>query len=383
MLQALLRHPARSRADLGRSLGLSRATVTALLNELEVAGMVEQQRHEGEEHRAPAIGRPPMQVSLAPGAAFAVGLDFGHRHIRSAVCDLGGRIVGDQWSVTGTDTDPASAFDLAQRLTLAAIKQAGVPQAYVVGVGAGLSVPVDGATGLIHAEGILPGWDGVRPAAELEQRLGIPVQVENDANAGAMGEHLFGAGRGVADMVYLRLSAGVGLGMILNGEAYGGVSGVAGEVGHTPVVEDGLICRCGNRGCLETLATPYAVADLLTRSRGETITFARLLELLEDGDRAARRAFTDTGVAVGRAVASVVNLLNPELVVIGGELAAAGDVLLDPIRESVERRAVPPAARAVRVIRGTLGEHAEVLGAAAVQLARAPEALAGRLAHAS
>jgi len=379
MLQALLRHPARSRADLGRSLGLSRATVTALLNELEVAGMVEQQRHEGEDDRPPAIGRPPLQVSLAPGAAFAVGLDFGHRHIRSAVCDLGGRIVGDQWSVAGTDTDPASAFDLAQRLTLAAIKQAGVPQSYVVGVGAGLSVPVDGATGLIHAEGILPGWDGVQPAAELEQRLGIPVQVENDANAGAMGEHLFGAGRGVADMVYLRLSAGVGLGMILNGEAYGGVSGIAGEVGHTPVVEDGLICRCGNRGCLETLATPQAVAELLSRSRGETITFARLLELLAEGDRGARRALTDTGLAVGRAVASVVNLLNPELVVIGGELAAAGDVLLDPIRESVELRAVPPAARAVRVIRGTLDAHAEVLGAAAVQLARAPEALAARL----
>jgi predicted NBD/HSP70 family sugar kinase len=239
MLHALLRHPARSRADLGRSLGHSRATVPALLNELELAGMVEQQRHEGEDDRPPAIGRPPLQVSLAPSAAFAVGLDFGHRHIRSAVCDLGGRIVGDQWSVTGTDTDPASAFDLAQRLTTAALKQAGVPSSYVVGVGAGLAVPVDGATGLIHADGILPGWDGVRPAAELERRLGIPVQVENDANAGAMGEHLFGAGRGVADMVYLRLSAGTGLGMILNGESYAGVSGIAGEVGHTPVVEDG------------------------------------------------------------------------------------------------------------------------------------------------
>jgi predicted NBD/HSP70 family sugar kinase len=345
--------------------------------------MVEQQRHEGDDDRPPAIGRPPLQVSLAAGAAFAVGLDFGHRHIRSAVCDLAGNIVGDQWAATGTDTQPRTAFDLAHKLTMAALEEAGVAPSFVVGVGAGLAVPVDGATGLIHAEGILPGWDGVRPAAELEERLGLPVQVENDANAGAMGEHLFGAGRGVADMVYLRLTAGVGLGMILNGEAYGGVSGIAGEVGHTPVTEDGLICRCGNRGCLETVATPHAVADLLGRSRNETLTFARVLELMDEGDRGARRAVTDTGLAVGRAVASIVNLINPELVIIGGDLAAAGDVLLDPIRESVELRAVPPAARAVRVIRGTLGEHAEVLGAAAVQLSRAPDALANRLAHAS
>ena len=172
--------------------------------------------------------------------------------------------------------------------------------AHVVGAGVGLAAPVDAATGLVHAEGILPGWDGINPAAELEQRLGMDVQIVNDANAGAMGEHLFGVGRGVSDMVYLQLSGGVGLGLILNGESYGGVTGVAGEVGHTPIVEDGLICRCGNRGCLETVATSHAVSDLLGRSRGETMTFARVLQLLQDGDRGARRAVVDTGAAVGR-----------------------------------------------------------------------------------
>ena len=107
----------------------------------------------------------------------------------------------------------------------------------------------------------------------------MPVQIDNDANAGAMGEHLFGAGRGVADMVYLRLSAGVGLGLILDGQPYGGVAGVAGELGHIAVVEDGLICRCGNRGCLETVASPTPSPTCSSRSRGEPITFARLLEL--------------------------------------------------------------------------------------------------------
>jgi len=378
LLQALLRHPARSRAELGRQLGLSRATVTALLNELEQVGMVEQQT--ADEDRPPAIGRPPLQVSLARDAAFAVGLDFGHRHVRSAVCDLHGGIVADQWAATEVDDHPVASLNLAERLTVAALAEARVDRSQVIGVGAGLAAPVDSTGGEVHADGILSGWDGIEPAAELEQRLGLAVQVENDANAGAMGEHLFGAGRGVGDMIYLRLSAGVGLGLILGGRPYRGVTGVAGELGHIPTVENGLICRCGNRGCLETIASPVAVADLLSRSRGERIALPQLLELVRLGDRGARRAVADAGEAVGVAIAATVNVLNPALVIIGGELAAAGEVLLGPIRAAVERRAVVPAAQAVQIVQGALGEHAEVLGAAALPLARAPEALASRLA---
>jgi predicted NBD/HSP70 family sugar kinase len=249
----------------------------------------------------------------------------------------------------------------------------------VIGVGVGLAAPVDARHGSVHSEGILPGWDAIDPADELQRRLGLPVQIENDANAGALGEHLFGAGRGVADMLYLRLSAGVGLGLILGGALYGGVSGIAGEIGHNAAVENGLICRCGNRGCLETVASPIAIADLLSRSRREPVTVAGLLKLVADGDRGACRAVADAGVAVGTAIAGAVNLLNPQLVIIGGDLAVAGDVLLDPIRRAVQRRAVAPAASDVRITVGALAENAEVLGAAAIQLARAPEALAARL----
>jgi predicted NBD/HSP70 family sugar kinase len=381
VLQALLRHPARSRSELGRTLGLSRATVTALLAELEEAGIVEQQTDGAVDERPRAIGRPPLQVSLSSGAAYAVGLDLGHRHVRAAVCDLGGRVVADRWSPADVDAEPAASLDLAVRLAGQALVEAAVAGERVIGVGVGLAAPVDAATGIVHAEGILPGWGGIRPAAELEARLAMPVQVENDANAGAMGEHLFGAGRGVRDMVYVRLSAGVGLGLILDGRPYRGVSGIAGEVGHIAVADDGLICRCGNRGCLETVASPVAVADLLQRSRGEPVPLARLLELVHAGDRGAQRAVGDAGRAVGGALAATVNLLNPELVIIGGELAAAGDVLLEPIRAAIAQAAVAPAAVAVRVTASELGERAEVLGAAAIQLARAPEALARRMAR--
>ena len=166
---------------------------------------------------------------------------------------------------------------------------------------------------------------------------------------------------------------------ILGGRPYRGTAGVAGELGHVTVAEGGSICRCGNRGCLETVASPVAVARLLETSRGEPTTVQRLLELVHRGDRGARRAVADAGAAVGRAIAAVVNVLNPELVVVGGELAGAGAVLLDPIRTAVERHAVAPAVASVRVTAGELGEQAEVLGAAALLLGRAPEALARRL----
>jgi predicted NBD/HSP70 family sugar kinase len=262
---------------------------------------------------------------------------------------------------------------------VASLAEANVSFDDVIGAGVGMATPVDGRRGAVHTDGLLPDWAGLDPARELESRLEMPVQVENDANAGAMGEHLFGAGRGVADMLYLRLSAGVGLGLILRGQPYRGVAGVAGEIGHTEAVAGGDICRCGNRGCLETIVSPVALADLLERSRREPTSVARMLDLVRAGDRGAQRSVADAGHAIGAALAAAVNLLNPSLVIIGGELAEAGDVLLDPIRAAITRSAIAPAAASVRVVAGELGSRAEVLGAATIQIARAPEALANRL----
>ena len=223
----------------------------------------------------------------------------------------------------------------------------------------------------------------MRPAELLERRLGLPVRLDNDANVGAMGEYLFGAGRGHRQILYVRLSAGVGLGLILDGQLHRGVSGVAGELGHVPVVADGLMCRCGSRGCLETIASPVAIAELLERSRLEPVSTTRMLELVRSGDRGAVRAVADAGAALGKAIAATVNLLNPELVIVGGELAGAGEALLQPVREVIAREAIAPAASGLRVVAGDLGEQAEVRGAAAIQLALAPYTLARRVAHAT
>jgi predicted NBD/HSP70 family sugar kinase len=159
------------------------------------------------------------------------------------------------------------------------------------------------------------------------------------------------------------VSAGIGAGLILGGEIYRGTGGTAGELGHVLVDESGPICRCGNRGCLETLAGGPAIVELLRPSHGPGLTLEHVIALAVDGDSGARRAIADAGRVLGRSVAAIVNAFNPELIIVGGSVGAAGDVLLDPLREAVHRYAIPSAANDVRITRGVLGDRAEVLGA--------------------
>ncbi|MEV5610867.1 ROK family transcriptional regulator [Streptomyces sp. NPDC052225] len=378
VIESIYLHPGCSRTEIARRTGLSRGTVSSVAEELESAELIREYEAPDEERRRHGTGRRPTLLSLAPGAAYAIGIDIGHRHVRVIVCDLAGKPVAEQWSPAHVDEAPAATLDLAYDLVQRALRDADVDPRRVLGAGIGLASPIDPDTGAIRADGILPGWQGVVPATEMQGRLGVPVQLANDADAGALGENVFGAGQGVDDMIYVRLSAGVGAGLILDGRPYRGARGIAGEIGHVCVRRDGAICRCGNRGCLETVASPVAVAreieHVVDRPAGE-----QLFSLIAAGDRRALRAVADAGEAVGLALASVVNVLNPELVVVGGELAAAHEALLDPIRTAIHRHSLPGAAATARVITGSLGDRAEVLGAAALILARSPAALAERV----
>jgi len=213
-------------------------------------------------------------------------------------------------------------------------------------------------------------------AAELERRLGLPVHVDNDANLGALAESVLGAGRDAGEMVYLMLSSGIGAGLILGGRLYRGAGGTAGEIGHVLVDENGPMCRCGLRGCLETYAGASALVDLLPR---EDLTVESMVELAVQGDPACARVIADAGRTVGRVLAGLCNQFNPELVVVGGRLAAAGDVVLAPMREAVRRFAIPGAAGDVRVVAGALGDRAELLGALVLVIRQSDRALSGRL----
>jgi predicted NBD/HSP70 family sugar kinase len=361
LLDTLRRHGSASRADLARLTGLSRSTVSTLVSELQAAGMIKE--HEPADGRVSQQGRPPTLLTLDRSAGLVLGIDFGHEHVHVAIADLSRTILAERVHELDVDRSAAQALDAAVDLADQVVEAAEVERDRILCVGVGLSGPIDGSAGTVHAGKILPGWAGVRPVDELAARLSLRVHLDNDANLGALAEVTLGAGIGARDAIYIMVSGGVGAGLILGGELYRGSGGTAGELGHVLVDETGPICRCGNRGCLEMMAGGRAIIELLRPSHGDDLSLDAIIALVEEGDSGARRAIADAGRVLGRSVAAVVNSFNPELVVVGGKLSAAGDVLLDPLREAVHRYAIPSAAEDVRITRGVLGDRAEVLGA--------------------
>ena len=366
VIDALRRRGSASRSDLARLTGLSRTTVTTLIADLQDRGLIVEESSDCGRSEAGSRGRRPAFLRLAPSAGAALGIDFGHRLIRVAVADLASTVLAERVIEIDVDGAACAAFEAAAELTEVVLREAEIDRNQVIAAGVGIPGPIDHATGSVASSTILPGWSGVSAGRELGQLLRVPVRVDNDANLGALGEVTYGAGRGLSDVVYVRLSSGIGSGLILGGRLHHGANGFAGELGHVQVRPEGVVCRCGNRGCLETVAAHESLLALLRPAHGDDLTVQGMLELVASGDLGARRVFNDAGRALGRVLADLCNHLNPAAIIVGGELSVAVGPLLDGIRESVNRYAQPSVADAVEVKPGVLGERAEVLGALAL-----------------
>ena len=355
-----------TQADLSRFTGLSRSTVSTLVGELRGAGHVSEL--EDSDAAAGHVGRPPVFLVLEPSAGCALGIDFGHTHVRVALSDLSHRVMSEREAAIAVDEDPIGSLDTAAKLAATMLAEAGVGAANVIGCGMGVPGPVDYRRGRVGSTSILPGWLGIQAADEMSRRLQLPVVVDNDANLGALAEASWGAARGHENVAYIKASSGIGAGLVLGGRLHRGANGTAGEIGHDIVDEAGPFCRCGNRGCLEALAGGTAIAESLNRSRREALTLSQILDLAKDGDLTCRRALAEVGRQLGVAAAKLCNLVNPDRVVLGGLLGRAGEVVLEPMRESVRRYAVDSARAAVEIVPSALGERAGVLGALALVL---------------
>lgn len=335
-----------TQAELARVTGLAPATVSNIVRELTAAHLVETD---------PGSGRRGSAVRLARGAGLVAGVDFGHSHVAVAVGDLTGHLVAEERRHLAAGHDHTEALGLAGTMLDAMAATHGP----VRHVGLGLPAPV--TNDVVRSSAIFPGWEDVDTRAAAEQQFGIPVHVENDANLGALAEHRHGVGRGHDSSVFVKISSGVGAGIIIDNELFHGAGGTAGEIGHLTLDEQGPLCRCGSRGCLEAY-TSTGTVQAMTAGQLPSADLDAIVDAARAGHVGAQRALEDAGLHLGWGLASIVNLLNPAIVVVGGDMARAGDLLLDSARVGLRRHALDSVAL-TPVLASELGERASLVGA--------------------
>jgi predicted NBD/HSP70 family sugar kinase len=378
VLDYLFRAGPANRVELVRGTDLSRATVSKLVGELQAQGLVA-------ERPAPVVGegragRPPTLLALNPKIGAIGGIDFDHESVGVGIADLSGALIAERRQELDVDNEAEHAIEVAVESVRTLLGRAQLPVSRLVDVGAAISAPVLRDSGSLAAAGIMTSWSSISLRYELERRLGVPAHVGNDANLGALAEVRAGAARGAANVIYVMLSSGVGGGLVLDGSLFTGHSGMTGELGHVPVDPDGALCRCGNRGCLETVAGAQAVLERVRPLHGADITLEDAALMARAGDPVCRDLFRRAGLAAGRVAGGICNLINPELVIVGGDLILAGDVLVDAVREGVARSAIGVVRRDVGVVAATLGDRSALLGAIGLAIAEADIATVARAA---
>ena len=300
-----------------------------------------------------------------------LGLDIGGTKLAAGVVDGAGRV--QSFLVEPTLAEQGAAHGIERLLALGrrAVDASGLDWGDIHAVGIGCGGPLDAEAGVLLAPPHLPGWRDVPVTALVEEAYGRPAALENDATAGAAGEHRFGAGRGTRNMVYLTVSTGVGGGVVLDGRVFRGSTGNGGELGHVTVDWNGRPCKgCGRRGCLEAYASGTSIAERAREAGMEVETASDVAAAARAGDAVAERVWADTWAALACGVTSLANVFEPERVVIGGGVSREGEQLLGPVRERVKAEAIGPVAQSLEIVPAELGETVGVVGAAAVAFER-------------
>ncbi|MHA3702679.1 ROK family transcriptional regulator [Jatrophihabitans sp. YIM 134969] len=354
-----------TRRDLVDATGLSNATVSGVVARLLDDGVLV--TRPGVRPSGRAGGRPTTELTLNPDLGAVVGIHLAHGDVRVLVAALDGAVLAERTEEIDVDHRPADTLEYVADTGLDLVAELGLSHRAVLGVGVAVAAPALLGTPLPTTP-VLADWGEIDIAARLGHRTGLPVYVGNDATLGALAEWRHGTGDGTDNLVYAMVSEGVGAGLVLGGRLYQGETGAAGELGHVTVDPDGAVCRCGGRGCLETVVGSRALTTALAPVYGASSSFADLLRLAAAGDPAVVRLVHDAGRAVGVALAGVCTLLNPGAVVVGGTLAQTGAALLTGVREGLARTTSPATDLVPTVRPGRLGPRAEALGAVAAAL---------------
>ena len=355
IVDAVKKHGGLTQVELARVTGLSAASVSNIVKELSGAEVL---------HTSPTTqsGRRAQYVTLAHALGLVVGVHYSTRHMRVALADVAHTVLAEHHGPLAKDHRADYELDKAVFLISDMLESVSATMAEVLAVGIALQVPLKRKTGTTARSGLLRGWDGVPVAEVMRRRLRRPVFVDNAANLSALAEMRMGAARGKKDAVFLEIGDNIGAGLILNGQVFSGHNGSAGEFGHTTIRENGPVCRCGNRGCLEAIAGGPAILENLRDTHG-ALTLNDVVSRAMAGDAGCIREIADAGRHIGVAAANLCNLLDPERLVVCGELARAGELLLGPIRHAIEHSVIVNEDSVPDLVQGQLGTRAATLGA--------------------
>lgn len=349
----------RTRSEIADVTGLARSTVAQRVDALlssQLVGPAGEARSTG--------GRPPARFAFNPSARIVLSADLGATHAHVAITDLSASVLVEHREDIEIADGPEKLLALVAEQGHRLINAAGRDACDLAGIGVGLPGPVEHATGRPVSPPIMPGWDGYDVPGFLESEFGRVTVVDNDVNIMALGEH-FSVYPDVDNLVFVKVATGIGSGIIIDGALRRGAQGAAGDLGHLNVPHDEqAVCHCGNVGCLEAVASGDAIAAKL-RERGiDAHTSGDVVRLARAGSVETTTLVREAGRTIGEVLASVVSLLNPSVIVIGGPLADAGEGLLAGVREVVYRRSLPLATNHLRIVPAQVGRRAAVVGAA-------------------
>jgi predicted NBD/HSP70 family sugar kinase len=334
IVRALSQWGPMSAREIGQSTGLAKSTVSTALNELRRAGMVVDNV---ESARSTGVGRPATTVSLNPEVGTCVGLLIGAEHMQLIVADVSHAVLADRTIYPDPDFSAAEAARMAASMLDEAYEANGLSRDTLIGVGMALAGPVNPQDGKLLRAGGMPDWAGIDIRATFEPALQQSVIADNESNCSAVAEMTWGAAVGSDDFILFTLDKGVGGAIVAHGHVITGIAGGAGEFGHMSINPEGPLCRCGNRGCLEVYASLREPLAIAAQRYGRPMTIADLVLKAQQGDVGCLRLIEDTAAIAGRGLGMIGSALNPPLIVVGGRLATAGEMLLAPLEASYNR----------------------------------------------
>jgi len=359
-----------SRAELARQMGLSRAAISSIVKGLLNLSLVRESRSE-----STTSGRNPILLEINPDCGLVAGVDIGATHLGLILTDYAAQILRIREIPFDVSKGPEICLAEVDSQLRDFLAESDLTLADLKAIGVGVPGPVVTEKGGVIAPPIMPGWDRFPIQPHLEEQWKCPVTLNNDAELGALGEWAYGAGRAESYLLYVKVGYGIGAGLLINGQIYRGATGAAGEIGHITINENGPLCTCGNHGCLEAMAGGRSIVGQarqaiksgrrtqLASIPSENLTAADVAGAARHGDMVAQEIVSQAGEYIGIALASLINVVNPGMIIIGGSVSLMGDLFLEPIRQTATKRSLPASAQDVRITAAYLGQRSSGLGA--------------------